>query len=241
MSSESSVSGVSGASGLSGTSGRRRLTAYQYAIETLRTEILQGKLKAGDRLRQDDLARRLEMSTTPVREALRTLVSEGLVFFDVHRGAVVRGLTIDDVNELYRLRKTLEPMMAEQAMATLREADIANAQALHAEMRETSDVAKWTELNQAFHAALWASQDNSRLAHLIKTLRDASGPYIALSLHMRPVHIGVSNREHQKMLAEYRARDIAAARQHTADHLDATLRIIVKAIEQTEAEAAANE
>ncbi|WP_087725892.1 GntR family transcriptional regulator [Pandoraea sp. PE-S2T-3] len=223
----------------SGSSGRRRLTAYQYAIETLRTEILQGKLKAGDRLRQDDLARRLEMSTTPVREALRTLVSEGLVFFDVHRGAVVRGLTIDDVNELYRLRKTLEPMMAEQAMATLREDDIAQAEALHLEMVATSDVVKWTELNQAFHAALWASQDESRLAHLIKTLRDASGPYIALSLYMRPVHVDVSNQEHQKMLDEYRARDITACRRHTVDHLDATLHIIIKAIEQTEAEAAA--
>lgn len=231
----------SASASVSGTTGRRRLTAYQYAIETLRTEILQGNLKAGDRLRQDDLARRLEMSTTPVREALRTLVSEGLVFFDVHRGAVVRGLTIEDVNELYRLRKTLEPMMAEQALATIREENIAQAQALHAEMLATSDVAKWTELNQAFHAALWASQDNSRLAHLIKTLRDASGPYIALSLYMRPIHVDVSNQEHQKMLDEYRARDVAAIRRHTEDHLDATLRIIVKAIEQTEAEAAAND
>ncbi|WP_286797984.1 GntR family transcriptional regulator [Pandoraea sp. 64-18] len=240
-SASASVSGtpsLSSASSVSGTSGRRRLTAYQYAIETLRAEILQGKLKAGDRLRQDDLARRLEMSTTPVREALRTLVSEGLVFFDVHRGAVVRGLTIDDVNELYRLRKTLEPMMVEQAMATLREGDIANAQALHTEMLATSDVATWTELNQAFHAALWASQDNSRLAHLIKTLRDASGPYIALSLHMRPAHVDVSNGEHQTMLDEYRARDVDAARRHMQAHLDATLRIIVEAIEQTEAEAA---
>ncbi|WP_287496409.1 GntR family transcriptional regulator [Pandoraea sp. CB10b_02] len=242
MKSTSSASAAaSGATGTSGTSGRRRLTAYQYAIETLRTEILQGRLKAGDRLRQDDLARRLEMSTTPVREALRTLVSEGLVFFDAHRGAVVRGLTIDDVNELYRLRKTLEPMMAEQAMATIRDEDIARAQALHGEMLATTDVVKWTELNQAFHAALWASQDHSRLAHLIKTLRDASGPYIALSLYMRPVHVDVSNQEHQKMLDEYRARDVAAARRHTEDHLDATLRIIVKAIEQTEAQAAANE
>lgn len=179
------------------------------------------------------------MSTTPVREALRTLVSEGLVFFDVHRGAVVRGLTIDDVNELYRLRTTLEPMMAEQAMATLSEQDLANAEALHVQMLATDDPVKWTELNQAFHASLWASQDSSRLAHLIKTLRDASGPYIALSLFMRPVHIEASNREHREMLDEYRARDIPAARKHTVDHLNATLRIIVKAIEQSEAEAAA--
>ncbi len=94
----------------------RRLTAYQYAVQTLRADILQGRLAAGERLRQDDLAKRLAMSTTPVREALRTLISEGLVFFDAHRGAVVRGLTLEDVQEIYRLRKVLEPMMVEEAI-----------------------------------------------------------------------------------------------------------------------------
>jgi len=49
-------------------------------VQTLRTDILQGRLAAGEHLRQDDLARRLEVSTTPIREALRTLISEGLVF-----------------------------------------------------------------------------------------------------------------------------------------------------------------
>jgi len=71
-------------------------------VQTLRTDILQGRLAAGEHLRQDDLARRLEVSTTPIREALRTLISEGLVFFDAHRGAVVRGLTLGDVEEIYR-------------------------------------------------------------------------------------------------------------------------------------------
>ncbi len=70
---------------------RRPRTAYQYAVQTLRTDILQGRLAAGEHLRQDDLAKRLEVSTTPIREALRTLISEGLVFFDAHRGAELGG------------------------------------------------------------------------------------------------------------------------------------------------------
>ncbi|MBO9536171.1 GntR family transcriptional regulator [Herbaspirillum sp.] len=215
---------------------RRPRTAYLYAIESLRAEILQGKLKAGDRLRQDELARRLDVSTTPIREALRSLVSEGLVFFDVHRGAVVRGLTIEDARELYGLRKSLETLMVERVMDSMRNEDIALAEALHAEMAETTDVSRWTELNIEFHAALWASQSDTRLAHLIKSLRDASGPYIALSIYMKPEHIERSNAEHQKMLDEYKARDMAAVKRHTVDHLDATLSIIVKAIEQVETE-----
>jgi DNA-binding GntR family transcriptional regulator len=211
----------------------RRLTAYQHAVQTLRADILQGRMKAGDRLRQDDLARRLEMSTTPVREALRTLISEGLVFFDAHRGAVVRGLTLDDVQEIYRLRKVLEPMMVEAAILAITPEGVARAEALHAEMLNTLDVTRWTELNLAFHAALWASQEHSRLAHLVKTLRDSSAPYISLSLYMSPEHLALSNAEHAEILAQYKQRDMEAAKRQTVHHLDETLKIIVQVIEHS--------
>lgn len=212
------------------TAPARRLTAYQYAVQALRADILQGRMKAGDRLRQDDLAKRLEMSTTPVREALRTLVSEGLVFFDTHRGAVVRGLTLEDVQEIYRLRKVLEPMMVDAAMASITPQDIAQAEALHREMCATEDVARWTELNLAFHAALWLSQENSRLAHLVKTLRDASAPYISLSLYMTPTHLAASNAEHEEILKQYRDKDAKGAKRQTEHHLDETLKTITVAI-----------
>jgi DNA-binding GntR family transcriptional regulator len=213
----------------------RRLTAYQYAVQTLRADILQGRMTAGERLRQDDLAKRLEMSTTPVREALRTLISEGLVFFDAHRGAVVRGLTLDDVQEIYRLRKVLEPMMVEEAIRGITPEDIARAEAFHAEMLQTQDVTRWTELNLEFHAALWASQEHSRLAHLVKTLRDSAAPYISLSLYMSPEHIAQSNAEHAEILSQYRQRDAETAKRQTIHHLDDTLKIIVRAIDSSDA------
>jgi len=212
----------------------RRLTAYQYAVQTLRADILHGHMKAGDRLRQDELARRLEMSTTPVREALRTLSSEGLVFFDAHRGTVVRGLTLEDVQEIYRLRKVLEPMMVEAAMATITPEHLAQAGALHAEMIDTQDIARWTSMNLAFHATLWISQDHSRLAHLLKTLRDSSAPYIALSLHTDHAHLSHSNLEHAEILASYQQRDVERAQQQTVHHLDETLRAIVRMIDSGE-------
>lgn len=208
----------------------RRLTAYQLAVQTLRSDILQGRLKAGDRLRQNDLAEQLEMSTTPVREALRTLVSDGLVFFDAHRGAVVRGLTLDDVQEIYRLRKVLESLMVEAVIGTITAEDIARAEALHAEMLSTTDVEHWTELNLEFHASLWASQESSRLSNLVKTLRDSAAPYIALSLHMSPQHIEHSNAEHEEILTHYRSRNMEAAKQQVLHHLDETLVTITQAI-----------
>ena len=216
---------------------RRPLTAFQYAVQALRTEILQGRLKAGERLRQEELAQRLEMSTTPVREALRILVSEGLVFFDAHRGAVVRGLTLEDVQEIYRLRKVLEPLMVEQAIKSNSAEDLAVAEQIHQQMLVTEDITRWTELNLEFHAALWASQESTRLAQLVKTLRDASAPYVSLSLYFRPSHIAPSNTEHSDMLELYRQRDIKRATTQTIEHLDGTLRIIVDAIADAQKDA----
>lgn len=213
----------------SSKTGRPR-TAYQYAVQTLRTEILQGRLAAGEHLRQDDLAKRLEISTTPIREALRSLISEGLVFFDARRGAVVRGLTLVDVEEIYRLRKVLEPIMVVDAMAAMTDAELTNAEALHRRMLQTDDVAQWTELNLEFHAALWSSQEHTRLARIVGTLRDSAGPYVSLSLFVSPQHIAVSNEEHAELLKHYRNRDVESAVRQTLEHLDATLRTIVQSI-----------
>jgi DNA-binding GntR family transcriptional regulator len=217
------------ATSASSKTGRPR-TAYQYAVQTLRAEILQGKIAAGEHLRQDDLARRLDISTTPIREALRSLISEGLVFFDARRGAVVRGLTLGDVEEIYRLRKVLEPIMVVDAMAAISDAELDHAEALHKRMQQTDDVAQWTELNLEFHAALWASQEHTRLARIVGTLRDSAGPYVSLSLYVSPQHIAVSNEEHAELLKHYRKRDTDSAVRQTLEHLDATLRTIVQSI-----------
>lgn len=199
-------------------------------MQTLRAEILQGRLAAGEHLRQDDLAKRLAISTTPIREALRSLISEGLVFFDSHRGAVVRGLTLGDVEEIYRLRKVLEPIMVMEAMKSISNAELLTAEKLHGRMLETDDVAEWTELNLEFHAALWTSQAHTRLARIVGTLRDSAGPYVSLSLHVSPEHIAVSNDEHAQLLKLYRNRDADNAVRQTIEHLDATLRTIVQSI-----------
>src|SRR5690349_4953493 len=78
------------------------------AADLIREAILDGELPAGARLKEDELAERLDVSRTPVREALRRLEAEGLVVHEPKRGAAVRSYTPEELDDMYRLRALLE-------------------------------------------------------------------------------------------------------------------------------------
>ena len=84
----------------------------QWVTERIRADILEGRLKAGEWLRQEQLAQRYEVSQMPVREALKQLISEGLVRHEVRRGARVVSVTRQDVSDLYACRALVEGMAA---------------------------------------------------------------------------------------------------------------------------------
>ncbi len=88
----------------------------QYVRSILRKAILNGELTSGSRLVQAELAAMLDVSTTPLREALRDLATEGPVQFDPHRGAIVTELSEDDLHDIYELRLVLEPLAMRQAV-----------------------------------------------------------------------------------------------------------------------------
>jgi DNA-binding GntR family transcriptional regulator len=85
------------------------------AYQQIRRWIVEGRLRPDERLVEQRLAEELDLSRTPVREALRQLQSEGLVEVEPHRGARVRSLSLADIGDLYELRARLEAMAAELA------------------------------------------------------------------------------------------------------------------------------
>lgn len=87
-----------------------RRTAHEFVFESIRRAILRGDLTGGARLIQSDLADMLNVSTTPVREALRDLATEGLITLDRHRGGFVRELNWDDMDEIRLIRSRIEPL-----------------------------------------------------------------------------------------------------------------------------------
>lgn len=209
----------------------RTRTAYEHVKLTLRAAILDRTLPAGTRLVQSDLAHQLEVSTTPVREALRDLVQEGLVLFDAHRGAVVRPLDITEVREIYELRMALEPIMVRRVIEQVSEDQLNRAAVLAERMQATSDMSQWVALNRDFHAVFNETDGASRLATILAGLRDSAAGYVAISLDARPVHVGEANAEHCQLVNIYRRRDVDTAVEVTLNHLRSTLAIIEEAHE----------
>lgn len=207
----------------------RTRTVHEYVLKSLRGAIIDGRLVAGTHLVQTDLAQQLDVSITPVREALRDLATEGLVEFDPHRGALVRTLNLDEVREVYELRITLEPLMVRRAVGQITPEQLDRADALRHQMEETKSLSAWAELNRRFHNTLAESDRGSRLSNILNGLRDTSSSYVGISLSASPERIAEANEEHGRLVEYFRAGDVEAAVALAVQHLRAT----INTIEQT--------
>jgi len=210
----------------------RPQTIRQHVVARLRTDILKGRYPAGSRLRQEEVARHLGVSTTPVREAFRDLLAEGLISLDAHRGAMVRGLTVSEVREIYQMRIRLEPLLAENTLDVITDEHIARAEACHREMCATTSPERWASLNEEFHAALTGDARDSRLGGVVYNLAHAASPYVVLSLFAHGEIRDMNNRDHAELLALYRARDREGIVRRTEEHLAQTLRAIEEETER---------
>jgi len=207
-----------------------RRTAHQLVLETLRRAILTGRIPGGTRLVQADLAEQLKVSTTPVREALRDLATEGLIKLDAHRGAEVKSLSRDEVSEIYRLRRILEPEAMRLAVEHITDEELATAAAICARADDERDTAAWVELNQRFHNVFITATRSPRLAVILQGLHDAAGMYVAATLTQGADRRSEANREHRELLDAVRRRDVQAAMELQLAHVKRTMELIERAV-----------
>jgi DNA-binding GntR family transcriptional regulator len=200
-----------------------RQTTTSAVATQLRDEITRGELQPGTWLRQGQVAERLGVSTTPVREAFALLQVEGLVRIDPHKGAIVAHVTEEDLRETYAIREVLEAMAITKAIPRLTPALLDQLEALVEEMARQSGGDEWVELNNRFHGLLVGASGLSRLNSIIASLRDASSPYIHAFAEN-----GSTERaeiEHREILEACRARDsrraVRAVKMHLRHSADA--------------------
>lgn len=192
-------------------------TTAQHALEALRRAIVAGELRPGQRVRQEEIADGLGVSVAPVREALRVLEQEGQVTYQPRRGYSVTELRVEDLEEIYELRRVLEARAARSALRTLDaetldRIDMAARDCVDA--AEAGDVAAELEANRRFHFAMLESPGRTHVMRLIRLLWDSTEAYRALYYN---------SQEERREAAQAHDRILAAVRRGDADELVAEL------------------
>jgi DNA-binding GntR family transcriptional regulator len=212
-----------------------KVTIPEQIAAALRQDIVTGRLAAGMRLRQVEIAQRFGVSTTPVREAFALLQSDGLVRIDTHRGVTVFLPTMPDLIEHYEIRRALEMLAVEKAAERFQAKDAPALIAILDEMRATSDPARYVERNQAFHLRLYRLSGRLRLVAMIEDLRNASLAYNHLYAAADvPRDAERLDAEHREILAACLARDPERAAAAVRDHISQTILHIMRLLEAGE-------
>lgn len=198
------------------------------AYEGLRAAIRSGRLPAGARLREIELATTLGVSRTPVREAIRRLEAEGLVDHAPRKGAVVRALDRSEVLEIYEMRALLEGAAARMAAERASPAQLEEMRELNDLMAGADDEgAQAAAANRRFHAALFDAAQNS---YLVRAIEAVSTTLILLgpTTLADPGRAARAHAEHLVVLAAIKEKDADAAEAAARAHIVSAQRARLK-------------
>jgi DNA-binding GntR family transcriptional regulator len=188
----------------------------------LQTDIRHGRLPAGSVLRQDELAERFGVSRQPVRLAIETLRSAGLVIARRDRSVEVAELSPRALDDLLALRRLVEREALAGAMSRIDPRNVLEARHLQERIEIETDPVLLEELDCAFHAALYKSCGNARLLKLVEELRrEDRRPYGEQT--PGSATRAKWSRQHRSLLRKYGAGDVKGALSALDDHF-ATLK-----------------
>ena len=203
-------------------------TTQQHALDGLRLAIAEGRLRPGQRVLQEEIADSLGVSIAPVREALRGLEQEGQVTYRPRRGYFVTELRVEDVEEIYELRRVLEERAVRHALPDL-DADALARLALAAkdcvDAAQAGDVAGELEANRRFHFAMFEAPDQVHAMRLIRLLWDSTEAYRAM-YYNSPQERRRAVEAHDRILAAVRRGDADALVAELDAHRDRALQVL---------------
>jgi DNA-binding GntR family transcriptional regulator len=209
------------------------------ATERLRDMIVQGDLAPGAKLNERVLCERLGLSRTPLREALKTLASEGLVALQPNRGATVTPLTLGKVREIFEVMGALEALAGDLACRNVTDAQLGEIRAMHFEMlaaHARGDLAQYFRYNQAIHFAIVAASGNATLATTYRNL-NANVRRARYLANVSRARWDKAVAEHGDMLAALTARDGPRLQRLLVDHLGAKMLAVLTALQPSSGDA----
>ena len=202
-----------------------RITLHDAVLNQIRDMIIEGTLPPGTRINEVQVGALLGVSRTPLREAIKSLASEGLIEFAPSRGAIVRRFTVEDTRDILEVLKAIEQAAGRLACERASAATIAAIEDLHARMLEryeARDRLSYFKLNQAIHTAIVAASGNATLRQVHDTMQ-ARIKRVRFIGNERPDRWAAALAEHEEMIAALTRRDGETLAEVLGRHLDQSL------------------
>lgn len=191
-------------------------------FENLRTAILEGNLKAGQRLMEVQLAEQLGVSRTPIREAIRKLELEGLVVMLPRKGAYVANMSFKDLIDVLEIRASLEGLAAFLAAERRRDEDIEELERVAKEF-ETSvreaDIDNVLKKDVEFHEKIFLMANNKKLYQLITSLWEQVHRFRVTYVSNYDASLSLVD-EHKRILEAVKSGDSELAKKYATEHIE---------------------
>lgn len=196
-----------------------------YALRSIRADLVEGRLLPGQRVAAEQLAASLAISHVPVREALRHLEAEGHLERDPRSLTRVRDVTPAEADEIYQLRELLETEIHKTAVPAMRGEDFAELDLHFDDMEEAireGDIAQFARANRAFHFVVFNRSGRAWMVRFLNIIWDAAARY-QTSLFLTPGWEISLQQHHEELRIALRAHDVHAVNRIMNDHRHVTV------------------
>ncbi|MCB6416262.1 GntR family transcriptional regulator [Dorea acetigenes] len=201
-------------------------------FNTLRQAILRGELKPGERLMEIQLANKLGVSRTPIREAIRKLELEGLVLMIPRKGAEVAEITEKSLRDVLEVRRALEELAVQLVCEKITEEEIEELKAAAREFENVlkdGDITKIAEADVRFHDVIYMATDNQKLIQLLNNLREQMYRFRVEYLKREEVRPQLLA-EHEEIIATIERREKDTATKVVCEHIDNQVEAVIDII-----------
>jgi len=199
----------------------------------LKARIIKGGLSQDGKLFEAKIAKRLGVSRTPVREAIKELAAEGLVKMTPNQGVVVINVSIEDLQEVLQIRRALEGLATSMAAEKIHPEEIAKLEGIIQKMRmivskPNPDVVAYSELNAQLHNLILKVCGNKQLMKICNNLSSSDHRFRIRSLRNNPERLKYSLQEHQSIVDVLKEKDSKQAERLSKKHINNVLKNILE-------------
>jgi DNA-binding GntR family transcriptional regulator len=204
--------------------------------ESIKTAIIKGKFRPGEKISEGELAESMGISRTPLREAFRKLENEGFIEIIPRKGAVVTQIDPDETYDLYEIKSTLEGLAARLACVNMQKKDLDKLETINRELRELidkNDLEAFYKAHTKFHEGFVKLSGNRRLIQIISNLNDHFKRFGIVSLTL-PGQYEKAIRQHEKIIEAFRKGDEKLIEERVKDNVMTGGKVLIDHLAEAE-------